>query len=391
MSIEIPAAIDPHVHTRGFDQSYKETIITASRAAIAGGVGTILAMPNYDPRSKRPFTRERLVDVRNQASSRLAESNDNHFYGPYCDVGFWATALPGESDREDQLRREQRYLVQLAHGTKGYVEITQGQDVPLTVADFMPYWSVWHDHAKPTQPIAAHVEDENVEEAIFKVADKLRHPLYIPHINNRFLMEAFIKAKKAKLPVYGEVTLDHLFHTEELVAEKGWFARMKPRLARQEDVDFIWDNIGYIDCFGTDHAPHTEAETINANVKNPEGNTGPEDVKSFGTPTIEAYLPLLVGAVLQGRLTEQQLIDKTSRNAARIFGIAVDKQSVVTMVEEDYEFSKEHIFSGSGWNAFEGEVMHARVQEVKLHGTVVFRDGAFTDAVPQGQVLAPSL
>lgn len=377
----LPLAIDPHVHGRGFDQSYKETFRTASMAAVAGGVGTILLMPNYEPRDKRPYSLEKVVGVRNEI---YWEDTDHKTQGPYCDIGVWATSLPGES-----MPRSIQYFTKLVMGNKFYVEITQGQDETLTVDDFIPYARAWHENASMQQPVAAHVEDEHVEEAIAKIAREVGHALYIPHINNRFLLDAVISAKKRDLPVFAAVTLDHLFHTEEAVEEKGWYARMKPPLATEDDQQYIWDHIDYVDCFETDHAPHTKQEKDLANEKNPEGKTGKDDVKSFGTPTLEAFMPRLFTAYKEGLLTSDQLIEKTSTNAARIFGIKQDKTSTVKIVDEPFEFGSEHVFSKSGWNAFEGETMLARVAQVDIRGITVFHEGKFTDVNPQGKVISP--
>ena len=59
---------------------------------------------------------------------------------------------------------------------------------------------------------------------------------------------------------------------------------VRPRLATQKDVDALWANLDVIDCFATDHAPHTLEEK---NSQNPPP----------GFPGLETILPLLLTAV----------------------------------------------------------------------------------------------
>jgi len=48
-NLVIPAMIDPHVHVRDLDLAYKEDWLSASKAALAGGISTIFDMPNTSP------------------------------------------------------------------------------------------------------------------------------------------------------------------------------------------------------------------------------------------------------------------------------------------------------------------------------------------------------
>jgi len=76
---------------------------------------------------------------------------------------------------------------------------------------------------------------------------------------------------------------------------------VRPRLATREDVDALWANLDIIDCFATDHAPHTLAEK--------DGDNPPP-----GFPGLETILPLLLTTVSEGRLTINDLLSRMGNN-----------------------------------------------------------------------------
>ena len=81
---------------------------------------------------------------------------------------------------------------------------------------------------------------------------------------------------------------------------------VRPPLASQSDVDALWANLEVIDCFATDHAPHTLDE-----------KESPKPPPGF--PGLETALPLLLTAVADGRLTLDDLLLRMVTNPRRIF------------------------------------------------------------------------
>lgn len=371
--VVIPGLVDLHVHPRDFGQSSKEDFESASRAAIAGGVTTFGAMPNYEPELEvRPYNLTNMTNLHRRAEGRI-----------YGDVGMWAAAQP-QYDNVGDLE----FILPRAIGTKFYIEPTQGNDQLFAVREFLPAARRIHE-LDPTSLIAAHAEDETIEETIGRIAGDLAHPLLIPHVNNRFVLDAIIRAKKKGWPVYAEACPHHMFMTEDDVVLLGWYARMKPRLASQEDQDYRWHNLTWFNTFGTDHAPHTMGEKDITNELNPEGNTGIDDVKSFGVPGLEAMLPLLLQAVEDGKLTRHQLIQMASVNPRRLIGLTPTAPSTSVRVSmERYEFSDADVRSKCGWSPYAmlGKQVTGRVIQVDLRGQIIYRDGVFTEP-PQGQVL----
>src|SRR3989338_3919716 len=79
------------------------------------------------------------------------------------------------------------------------------------------------------------------------------------------------------------------------------------------DVEKTWDAIrdGIIDFIGTDHAPHLRAEI---ETKNPLD-------ANLGCPSIEWYGHLLLNEVNKGNISLEKLVEVTSVNGAKIFGL----------------------------------------------------------------------
>ncbi len=148
---------------------------------------------------------------------------------------------------------------------------------------------------------------------------------------------------------------------------------MRPRLARQSDVDALWENLDFIDCFATDHAPHTLAEKDSAEPPP-------------GFPGLETALPLLLTAVHQGRLTIDQVIGKMLHQPATHLSMP---EQAETWIEVDpdaaYEIRAADQYTRCGWTPFEGWKVQGRVRRVVLRGQEAFRDGRVKAAPGSGR------
>ncbi len=176
-------------------------------------------------------------------------------------------------------------------------------------------------------------------------------------------------AKEKGFPVTCEVGPHHLFlSTEdfESISHNGKYPgrkEVRPRLATLEDQNALWDNLEYIDCFATDHAPHTLDEK---DSQNPPP----------GFPGVDTALPLYLTALHDGRLTLEDIIMRMHNNPRRIFKLP---EQIDTWVEIDseieYTIRGAHSLSKSKWTPFEGRKVKGRVQRVILRGQTVYDNG----------------
>ena len=212
------------------------------------------------------------------------------------------------------------------------------------------------------------------------LAELYNRPVHLCHISLRSEI-LLIKAAKARgIPVTCEVTPHHLFLSQDDIPAIGsGRAEVRPRLGTRADVQALWDNLDSIDCFATDHAPHTLAEKDSDNPPP-------------GFPGLESALPLYLTAVSEGRLTMEDIITRCVTNPRRIFHLPEQPE---TFVEIDpharWNFSAANTFTRCGWSPFEGYPMTGRVESVTLRGEMVFKAGKVLARPGSGRNLRPVL
>jgi carbamoyl-phosphate synthase/aspartate carbamoyltransferase/dihydroorotase len=251
-------------------------------------------------------------------------------------------------------------------GLKMYLDSTFGE---LRLDDML----LWRPHFQnwPRDlPIVVHAESRSMAAAILIAAihDRSVHVAHVSLKEEILLIQA---ARERGLRVTCEVAPHHLFLTEAsaregLLRDHPGRSEVRPRLARSVDVDALWEHLDVIDCFATDHAPHTLAE---------KDSQDPPP----GFPGLETALPLLLTAVHDGRLTVEQLTEKCWTNPRRIFHLPAQPETWIE-VDQDatYEIRAADQHTRCGWTPFEGWKVRGRLRRVMLRGTEVFKDGALS-------------
>lgn len=338
--MRLPGLIDPHVHMREPGASHKEDWATGSAAALAGGFTQVLAMPNTHPA---------IVDEPSLGQAyQLAGKKARCDYGQYMGAGL------------DNVR-EVSTCAEKCVGLKLYLDQTYGPLRLDEMSDWLAHFKGWPKN----RPLVVHAEGRTLAAAILMAAITDRS-LHLAHVSTREEILLIRAAKKRGLKITCEVTPHHLFLTAgDLPGGRG---EVRPRLQTQKDVNALWENLDVIDCFATDHAPHTWEEKK-------QTDSPP------GFPGLETALPLFLTAVSEGRLRLDDLVPRLSSNTRRIFGVPVQPE---TWVEVDLDatasITAAMMFSKAGWTPFEGLQTRGVILKVVLRGISVFEDG---------QVLAP--
>jgi dihydroorotase-like cyclic amidohydrolase len=349
--IRLPGLIDPHVHVREPGQTRKEDWDTATQAALAGGVTTILAMPNTKPPIFDSSTLELALDSARQKAR--------------CDYAQFVGAGPENASILPSLAPR-------AAGLKMYLDSTFGE---LRLDD-MTLWMPHFQQYPKESPIVLHSESRTMAAGILFAAIYGR-PVHIAHISLKEEILLIRAAKEQGIKVTCEVCPHHLFLTadsplpqgEGLGVRASGCKEVRPRLATQSDVDALWANIDVIDCFATDHAPHTLEEKDSDNPPP-------------GFPGLETLLPLLLTAVKDGRhrarrvLTMDDIIQKSVTNPRKIFNIPEQLDTWIEVDEDaEYEIRAADQFTRCGWTPFEGWKVRGKVRKVVLRGKTAFEDG----------------
>ncbi len=333
--MKLPGLIDPHVHMREPGATHKEDWDSGTAAALAGGYTQVLAMPNTQPP---------VVDVSSLAAAlKLARQKAR------CDFGQYLGAGPDNAHLAANCAGQ-------SVGLKLYLDQTYG---PLRL-DSMPLWMA-HFRAWPkNRPIVAHAEGRTLAAAILMAAISDR-PLHLAHVATREDILVVRAAKERGFKITCEVTPHHLFLTREDLS--GGRGEVRPRLAAAEDVAALWENLDVIDCFATDHAPHTAQE-----------KDSPKPPPGF--PGLETALPLFLTAVRQGRLSLEELMPRLTGNVRQIFGVPEQPDTWIEVdADAAYEICETALFSRAGWTPFAGQQVWGRVERVVLRGRTAFADG----------------
>jgi carbamoyl-phosphate synthase/aspartate carbamoyltransferase/dihydroorotase len=339
--IKLPGLIDPHVHLREPGATHKEDWDTGTCAALAGGFSMVLAMPNTKP----PIFDSETLDLALQAAGQKAR----------CDYAQYVGAGPDNAQAAADLAPQ-------AAALKMYLDMTFGQ---LRLDD-MTLWGPHFEKYPKAFPIVVHAESRSMAAAMLFSALHDR-PIHIAHISLKEEVLLIKAAKERGLKVTCEVCPQHLFLTKDDIPaiSKGNMGRgeVRPRLATKEDAAALWENMGVIDCFATDHAPHTLEEK---DSENPPP----------GFPGLETALPLLLTAVSEGRLSFPDLIARMHTNPRKIFNLPEQPETWVEVDENaEYEIRAADQFSRCGWTPFEGRKVKGRVSKVVLRGREAYRDG----------------
>ena len=353
----LPGLVDVHTHLRVPGGEHKEDFTSGTAAALAGGITTLLAMPNTSPPLSHP---EVLEETRRAARPAIR-----------CDVGLFAGASPGHMEQVVA-------CAPLTAALKIYLNDTFG---PLRVDDLLTLEACFE--AWPAgKLIAMHAEGQSVAVGIGLAATYGR-PVHFCHISRRDEIELIAAAKDRGLPVTCEVTPHHLFLTQDDAQRLGPRGDMRPRLATPDDRKALWAHIDdTVDCIATDHAPHTLTEKLGQ-----PGETAPASPPP-GVAGLETSLPLMLTAVHNGRLTVERLIDLMANNPRRIFQLP---EQADTRVEAEigpaWTIENSTLFTKCGWSPFAGMTVHGRVRRVLLRGKTAYEDGLVLAPPGSGRLL----
>ncbi|NP_001276451.1 multifunctional protein CAD isoform 2 [Mus musculus] len=336
--VRLPGLIDVHVHLREPGGTHKEDFASGTAAALAGGVTMVCAMPN---------TRPPIIDAPALAlAQKLAEA------GARCDFTLF---LGASSENAGTLGA----VAGSAAGLKLYLNETFSELRLDSVAQWMEHFETWPAHL----PIVAHAERQSVA-AVLMVAQLTQRPVHICHVARKEEILLIKTAKAQGLPVTCEVAPHHLFLNREDLERLGpGKGEVRPELGSREDMEALWENMAVIDCFASDHAPHTLEEKC-----------GPKPPPGF--PGLETMLPLLLTAVSEGRLSLDDLLQRLHHNPRRIFHLPLQEDTYVEVdLEHEWTVPSHMPFSKARWTPFEGQKVKGTVRRVVLRGEVAYIDG----------------
>lgn len=386
----LPGIIDCHVHTRAPGYEYKEDWSTATAAAAAGGVTTLLAMPNTDPMVDTPEVLQNVYELAGKDA--------------YVDFQLYAVLTSNNYDKVPELVKAG------AAGFKVFLGTTFGEIEPPTDGEL---YEAMGDVAAAGKRVGFHEENDEIlshfeekfkaegrnrpidhslsrpviaeAEAVSRIILLAEHagcPVHMFHLSSGTGAELVVAGKQRGVNVTAETTPQYLWFTEDVMEEKGNVARVQPPIRSAEERDLLWEITakGGIDCIATDHAPHTDEEKNTGPEGDPFANTW-ESISGF--VGLQSEVPAMHTFVDEGRLSIQQWAYMHSTRPAEIWGLYPQKGSLQVGTDADFtiinpkpewEQTRDILRSKSKTTPFNGERFTGRATMTVVRGAVVYED-----------------
>lgn len=388
----IPEMIDDQVHFREPGLTHKGNLATESAAAAAGGITSVMDMPNNNPTIT---TRERLAEKYGMAAGRL-----------HTNYAFYFGAANDNADEVARLETDEACAVKIFMGASTgnmlvddpgtlsaifsrskLMVVTHCEDTPMILANEAKARERWGEDV----PFAEHprIRSEAVCYASTDLATRLAKEhgarLHVLHLTTAKELSFFKAGPVKDKQITVEACVHHLYFDESQYGPRGALVKCNPAIKTAADRAALVAAVeaGIIDVVATDHAPHTLEEKGRPYFKAPAG-----------LPLVQHALPILFTLVKRGELSLTTLVDRTSHNVARLFGVKergflhegayadltlVDPDAAVMVRREDIRYH-------CGWSPLEGDTLHGRIDATWVNGHCVFRDGQLAPA-PRGQRL----
>ena len=390
----LPGVIDNHVHFREPGLTYKGTIYSESKAAVAGGVTSFMEMPNTIPPT---FTQELLEEKFNiAANSSLANysfymGTSNHNAeealrtndkkNSVCGIKIFMGSSTGNLLLDnpvtlDKLFRESEMLIATHCEDERLMqqnyERLKAEGRELTVAD----------HPVIKDDIACF---ESSLVAI-QLAKKYNSRLHILHITSAKELQLFSNwLPLAEKRITAEACVHHLHFTSDDYALLGNKIKCNPAIKAPLNKEALWAAINndVLDSISTDHAPHTMAE-----------KNEPYEKAHGGVPFVQHSLSMMLHYVKEGRITIEKVVEKMCHSNAIIYQITERgfiregyyADLVVVDLKKSVTVNKENILYKCGWSPLEGFTFPVTIEKTFVNGTMVYGNNEWAASV-KGQRL----
>ena len=390
----LPGVIDTHVHFRdgGMSENPAGTFYSESRAARAGGVTSVVDMPNTKPQT----TTLEALEAKEALAARDSAVNYGFMLGAtneniddllaveptrYAAIKLFLGSSTGnmlvnDSDQLDHLFRDARKLI-----------VAHCEDERIVQSN-MHNFKLEHQ-GKPTETAALHPQIRNSEACFMSTYHAIERArrygtrFHVAHISTATELSLLSNFDLEKKNITAEVTPNHLWFDDRDYAELGNLIKCNPAIKSNDDRMALWAALedGLIDTIATDHAPHPL-----------EAKQRPYFDAPSGIPSIQHSLQMMLEAcgVENGNWGKASapeelssfhfplptIVQKMCHNPALLFGIEkrgfvrpgykADLVLVRPGVEET--ITKESLLYKCGWSPLEGMTFHTRIEHVWVNG-----------------------
>ena len=387
----MPGMIDDQVHFREPGLTHKGDLSTESAAAVAGGITSVMDMPNNSP----PITtRERLAAKYAGAAGRMHTNYAFYFGGANDNLEEIAALERDEAcalkvfmgaSTGNMLVDDPRTLEGIFARSKLMV-VTHCEDTPTIqrneqkarekYGEAVP----WSEHPRIRSAEACYISTELAT----NLAKKHGARLHVLHLTTARELSFFDPGPVAGKRITVEACIHHLLMDESDYATRGSLIKCNPAIKTAADraalVRAVMED--RIDVIATDHAPHTLEEKNREYFKAPSG-----------LPLVQHALLMGFELVRRKELDLHTLVRKTSHAVAELFGV-VDRGYIregcwadLVLVDDSQTtlVRNEDALYKVGWTPLDGMTLPARIAATWVNGELAW-DGS-TVQEPRGERL----
>ncbi len=387
----LPGLVDTHVHVNEPGRTEWEGFWTATRAAAAGGITTLIDMPLN---SLPPTTTVGHLRTKRRAAADRA----------HVDVGFWGGALP---DNTKDLRPLHEAGV---FGFKAFLSPSGVDEFPplgpeqlaRALAEIAAFDGLLLVHAEDPHQLAAaprhggpryadflasrprDAEDTAIAHLVLE-AKRLGARVHILHLSSSDALPVIAAARSDGVRVTVETCPHYLTLTAEEVPDGASEFKCCPPIREAANQDLLWQALadGTVDCVVTDHSPST------ADLKTDDFATA-----WGGISGLQLSLPA-VWTEARGRGHGlEDVVRWMSTHTARLAGLDARKGAIAPGRDADFAvFAPDETFTvdpaalqhRNRVTAYAGRTLHGVVRSTWLRGRRILADGEFTE--PKGRLL----
>ncbi|WP_443059473.1 allantoinase AllB [Streptomyces sp. NBC_00435] len=386
----LPGLVDTHVHVNDPGRTEWEGFWTATRAAAAGGITTILDMPLN---SLPPTTTTANLVVKQEVARTKA----------HVDIGFWGGALPDNVKDLRPLHDAGVFGFKCflsPSGVEEFPELDQEQ-LASSLAEITGFGGLMIVHAEdphhlesaPQNPgpkyadfLASRPKDaENTAiQNLIDQAKRLNARVHVLHLSSSDALPLIAAAKAEGVQITVESCPHFLTLTAEEVPDGATEFKCCPPIRESANQDLLWDALadGTIDCIVSDHSPST------ADLK-----TGDFATAWGGISSLQLGLPAIWTEARKRGRTLEDVVRWMSAAPAALAGLARkgaieagrDADFAVLAPEETFTVDPAHLHHRNQVTAYAGKTLHGVVKSTWLRGTQIADHG--TPSEPTGRLL----
>lgn len=385
----LPGAIDAHVHFREPGLTHKGDMFSESRAAVAGGVTSVMDMPNTIPQTT---TNELLNEKFHLAEGKMF-TNYSFYLGAtnhnleqiqqidasrVCGIKLFMGSSTG-----DMLVSDNEMLQKLFHIQHVPIAV-HCEDESMIARNVQQAKETYGEHV----PIEKHAEIRS-EEACFlstqkavALAQQYGTKLHVLHVSTAKELTLFTEQHPN---ITAEVCVSYLFLDENKYADLGTKMKCNPAIKKTSDKEALLNALlsGKISTIGSDHAPHTLEEKEKTYFKAPSG-----------IPAVQHSLLLMLKLCKEDKIKLQTVVERMCHAPAQIYAIeqrgfireGYFADLVLVDMKQETEINKNTIRYKCNWSPFEREKVPARIEKTFVNGELAYDNETFPSQ-PNGQIL----